>query len=73
MCCKKLDLCETEREEVAVGQYLCSRAIDCTLRPITMYAFLAKITIRTFLCSGISQDLTRFMLGSVEDLQLLTV
>lgn len=57
---------------MAGGQYLCSEGIDCNavLGPIKMHAFLARITIRMFLCSRISRDLTRFLLGSVEDMQL---
>lgn len=55
-----------------MGSTFALRVLIALLRPVKMYAFLARITIRTFLCSRISQDLTRFMLDSAEDMQLLT-
>lgn len=41
-----------------MGKIFAPRAVIALLRPIEMHMFLAGITIRTFLCSGISQDLT---------------
>ena len=57
---------------MAGGQNFAPRVWIALLRTRKVYAFLARITIRTFLCSRISQDLTRFMLGFAEDMQLLT-